>query len=425
MNKKQDLTAVDSTKSGAKVAQNKRNLPRTHKDYWRNKVAKRKVKGALATHFSVRLNYNKSREYFNLGTANKLDAADLAKGIYDFLKVNGWDATREKFKPTAEAKLEIETVGDLIAVFTETSTVRERTKSGYKNHLRRLAGDIKRIPDDPSKYRPGGSDWQVKIDRIKLKDITTEKVAAWRRKQLLGLTPAEAERKETSVSTIINYSRSIWKYSTLPSPFDGFKWKLDVRPHKETVSASDLLGLAERDLKKSEPEQYRALILCLFLGLRKKEADCLTWAQIDTVKSEVSIRSTDYFRPKSRKSTRDIPMQESLVERVLSWKKDADKVFVLHGGIAKPNSKHAYYRANKTWKGLGAWLKSKGVTNSMPIHYLRKLAGSLMYTAYGAVAAQQLLGHESIETTAGSYLSADRRTFDIQPTSPELTIAEG
>lgn len=430
--KRQKSGEVDS-KNGEVMAKSKR-LPKTHKDYWKERVFKKKyldkktgVEEEVGT-YSVRISHLKRREQFNLNTSNKVDAGSEAKRIYGFLKANGWQAALNKYKPDPEKEPEIATVGDLIKVAAEKANIRERTLQGYTSSLRRLASAIKHIDSsDASKYRPGGSDWQKKVDKVKLSAISAEKVHTWRREQLEDAkkNPAKRKRLEISADTVINHSRSIWKHSGLPSPFEGLKWKQTTRRFQPTVDAPTLLFWAEEELAQEHKEQFRALTLCLFLGLRKREADCLTWEQVDFEAGKVRIETTEYFKPKSENSEREIPIQKSLLPAISKWRRDADHLFVLHGGEAKPDASYPYYRANATWIALAAWLRSKGVDSPKPIHYLRKLAGSLMYGASDVYAAQRFLGHSDIRTTAGSYLNEGERTFEIEARKPEPTAIVG
>ena len=433
MDRKRQKSREVDIKIGEVLAKSEKpkRLPKTHKDYWKERVEKLSYKDKdsgetlEAGDYSIRLYYLGRREYFPLNTSNRKTAGDEAKRIYTFLKANGWGLTLAKYKPEAEEKPEVETVGDLIAAAKDKSDVRPRTLQGYSGSIRRLASSIKGIDaNDASKYQPGGSQWQVKVDKVKLSTITPEKVQAWRKKQLDKLNPAERKRKEISVDTVLNHSRSIWKHSGLPSPFEGLKWKQTARRFQPSVDAPTLLYWAEQELKeqypsKPESEQFKALVLCLFLGLRKREADCLTWQQIDFDAGKVRIETTEHFKPKSENSEREIPIQESLLPKVSKWRKGADQTFVLQGGEAKPDVNYPYYRAEDTWKDLTAWLRSKGVDSPKPIHYLRKLSGSLMYSANDIYAAQRFLGHSDIRTTIGSYVHEGSKTFDIQSVKPE------
>lgn len=406
----------------------KKRLPKTHKDYWKERILKKEYQNPKTGQieevgtYSVTLSHLKRREYFNLDSSNKVEAANKAKEIHGFLKANNWEATIAKYKPEADKKPEIETLGNLIAVAKEQADVRSLTFTQYQGALRRIVSGIKGYDSsDASKFKPGGSKWQVKVDKVKLASITADKLQAWRKRQLDKLNPEDRKRKEVSLNSTINQARSLWKHSGLPSPFEGQKWKQTTKGFKPTVGGATLLYWAEQELRgvEGKGEEFKAFMLCLFLGLRKREADCLTWQQIDFEKGKVRIETTEYFKPKSEHSERVITVQASLLPILSKWRDDTDKTFVLHGGDARPLEKYTYYRAKRSWRGLTAWLRSKGVTSQKPIHYLRKLSGSLMYAANDVYAAQRFLGHSDIRTTIGSYLHEGDKSFDLKAEKPE------
>jgi len=429
-NKRQESAEVEIENAEEMPKSQRKKLPANEtSESWKKRVCRKKYKNPKTGKveevgtYSITLSHKKRRVYFNLGSKIHAAAIRKAKAIRIFLKVNGWDATLAKYKPQIEEEPEICNIGDLIRAAAQKAEIRPRTMQGYKNSIRRLASDIKGIDaSDKSKYRPGGGDWQGKVDAVKLSMITSDNVKSWRVKQLKGLDsdPVKKRRKEISVDTVINHSRSIWKYSGFPSPFDGLKWKQTTAQFKPKIAAEHLLYLAEEELNnKKNKEQYKALALCLFLGLRKREADCLSWEQIDLSENRVSIKRTSHFQPKSAKSERDIPLNESLLKEINKWRKAADKTFVLSGKKAKPDASYPYYRAEKTWKDLTVWLRSKGIESAKPIHDLRKLSISLVYAASDIYGAQMFAGHADVRTTIGSYLHKKAQAPIIVPKMPE------
>ena len=85
------------------------------------------------------------------------------------------------------------------------------------------------------------------------------------------------------------------------NPFKGAKLK-DPGPqhyHSE-INPEWLLACADRELRSYQPQQYLALFLCLWAGLRRREADLLTWAQIDFAQGHIYIRRTAHFETLSR-----------------------------------------------------------------------------------------------------------------------------
>jgi len=76
-----------------------------HHSYWLKHVTLldyRDMDGntALTSSFHVRLKHLGRRDRFPLHTANKENAAVLAKEIYLYLVANGWDATLARAFPT-------------------------------------------------------------------------------------------------------------------------------------------------------------------------------------------------------------------------------------------------------------------------------------------------------------------------------------
>lgn len=403
-------------------------LPRSHKDYWKDRVFKQSYKDKSTGqtmqvgHFSVRLSYRNRRETFSLNTSNRKLAADLAKEIDVYLRANGWADTINKYKDEAIEPDEIRTIGDLIRNAERKSEVKPRTFRQNRGSLRRIVGFIKGIKsDDRSKYRPDlerGGKWQEKIDRIHLDSITHEMIQDWRKKQLANLHPKERQTKGKSIDSTINQARSLWKYCDLQNPFSGFKWKQTARRFQPSTKAGELIYKAKQELEQAYPEAHKALVLCMFFGLRRSEADCLTWEQVLTQEKKIRIETTPYFSPKSENSEREIPIQESVLRDLVRWKEEGHPVFVLDGGEAKPNCPYTYYRAAETWDTLIEWLRKNGVNKRTPIHYLRGLAGSLMYETNDVYAAQRYLGHSDIRTTIGSYLHEGAKTFEIVPEKP-------
>ena len=404
---------------------NKR-LPKTHKDYWKSRVEKliytdRKTKEkTVSGEYSIRLYCKGRREYFPLNSSNKATAATKAKEIYTFLNANGWSGALAEYKPKEETA-DVATVGDLVAKATKNAEVRPLTLRQYIGALRKVVGAINGInSDDKSKYRPGGSDWQVKVDKVKLSTITRDKVVAWKKAQTKGLTPKEKKTRDVSVDSTLNKVRSVWKHADGENPFDVLTWKQTAKKFKPTVDAPTLLYYAVEELEKEKPELFKAFVLCVFFGLRKGEADCMTWAQVDLNNRIMKVEVTEYFQPKSENGEREMSIDDAMVEKLKAWHESSmDAVFILEGGEARPFSKHTYYRAGDTWGDLITWLKEKDVVAPKPIHYLRKLAGSLMYAANDVVAAKEFLGHSDIRTTIGSYVEAKKKTFKLEAKKPE------
>ena len=78
------------------------------------------------------------------------------------------------------------------------------------------------------------------------------------------------------------------------------------------------------------PNELLALLLLLWGGLRKAEADTLTWDQVYWRGSYIDIRTTPYFSPKTEESKRHIDLDRSILKEILAHKRKG-RVFVLPG----------------------------------------------------------------------------------------------
>ncbi|MDQ8208168.1 tyrosine-type recombinase/integrase [Coraliomargarita sp. SDUM461003] len=431
---------------------------KTQTDYWKSRLFKQTftsksgAKKEVST-YSCKMQHKGHRETFNTGEPNKQKAAEKARDIYMCLRAVGWEETKLKYKqPTEEKPEAIATVGDVLRVAREVSTISERTFTQYAIALRRLANDIAKIPDTREKYsyrisqkekdegitQSGNQRWVAQVDAVSLTKLTPSALLAWEKKQgdKNKDNPAQQRRDKDNAASTLRRARSLFgkklitslkEQLTLPEvlPFDDdrFKWKPSTKRYVQSIDPKELVGVASSELAKDEPESYKALLLCIFCGLRRAEADCLTWEQIDFSNQLLHIKETPHFKPKTLESTRTIHLSEKLIVELKKLKKldplsqKTNQHFVLRGGKAKPNSKHPYYRADlkpwKTWSKLARWLKEKGIESSKPIHELRKMSGSLINESFGIEAARNHLGHSDVSTTSKSYLGTQKAVIDL------------
>jgi hypothetical protein len=84
-------------------------ISKDHIDYWKAKVFIR----PSCSQYSVRIQRSKRREVFNLNTANKTNAAHLAKEVWYYILANGMDGAVLKYKDGDESNSSMDTIGDL------------------------------------------------------------------------------------------------------------------------------------------------------------------------------------------------------------------------------------------------------------------------------------------------------------------------
>ncbi|WP_157836881.1 tyrosine-type recombinase/integrase [Geminisphaera colitermitum] len=309
--------------------------------------------------------------------------------------------------------------------------------------LRKMVADIAKIDANAKKKQRrvkydhvsgGHVAWLAKVDGQSLGLLTPESINAWRNAYITkaGNNPVKRKSAERSAASYLRCARSLFREEVTallrvklpPNPFAEVKIK-DPGPQRyhSEVNPEWLLACAERELR-NDPEsrqQYLALLLCLWGGLRRKEADLLTWKQIDLAEGTLHIRRTPYFEPKTEESERVVDLSPGAVKMLRSFKMRAKGEFVLTGSDPHPEATYDYYRCDCTWRKLIKWMKGKGITQTKAIHSLRKESGSLIASDFGIEAARQHLGHRDISTTSSHYVAKKKRIEVSLPTGSAIT----
>ena len=421
---------------------------KVHQDYWKGRLVRRDYRdreGSMVEmpDWHVRIAALGQRHWFNLGTANQAAAAVKARDIYVSLISVGLAATLAKHKPSTIAKAEICTVGEFLADVGMRSHLKAMTVRRYAVKLRKMVADIAKVEAgvkakarrEKYDYVNGGrAAWLAKIDCQSLDVLTSEAITEWRNAYTAkaGTDPVKRKSAERSAASYLRCVRALFTEDVLSvlgvklpaNPFVGVKLKDPgaARYHSE-INPEWLLGCAERELKAEHTNQYLGLFLCLWAGLRRKEADLLMWAQVDLSAGELNIRRTAYFEPKTEESIRTIDLAPAAVDVLRSFKKWSGSEFVLKGSEPDPSATYDFYRCDCTWRDLNKWLKNKGVTDRKAIHSLRKESGSLIASAHGIEAARQHLGHRDIRTTSSHYVQKKKRV-EISLTAGGLDIVK-
>ncbi|MGH7996700.1 MAG: tyrosine-type recombinase/integrase [Opitutaceae bacterium] len=429
------IEKFEDGKSGQEVAkQNGQAGPsRFHVDYWKRRLYRktftRDGQRSEVQEWSVRLQHLGCREAFALGTANAAAAAAKAKEIATLLDANGWEPTLARYKPGTAAKAEICSVGEFLAGVETRGHLRPRTFKIYAMKLRRIVADVVKLDAGLSRkakrakfdYVNGGHKaWLARVEGQRLDVLTPEAIAAWRNEFVAraGSDPLKRKSAERTAASCIRCARALFSPEIIgllsvkvpPNPFSGVKLR-DPGPKRyhSNVNPEWLILCAEKELREAEPQQFLALSLCLWAGLRRKEADLLAWAQVDLAEGSIHVRRTAFFEPKTEESQRVIDLAPAAVDVLRPFKDGSNSEFVLDGGDPDPTATWPYYRCNATWRKLIAWLQGKGVSERNAIHTLRKESGSLIACSYGIEAARQHLGHRDIRTTSAHYVDKKKR----------------
>jgi integrase len=448
-NSTQPIAARENPESGSEVAQlnrtepylksmseppkAKRTLSRTHTDYWKARLFRRTYdqdgKQREVNDLYVRIQHGGRREFFGLNTTNQDAASGKARDIFTFLKANGWDATLAKFKPDADgqAKLDV-TIGDFLSAVENTRKLSARTFDNYRRCFRTIVAESFgiRLKNGESKYdyRTGGHQaWSQRIDEIRLERLTPDRVNQWKRDRIAIAehAPTAISSARRTVNTYIRCSRSLFSLTLirelkglkLPAvlPFSGVELEeAGSQNYVSKINAQTLIAKARSELRKADPEAYKAFLLGLFAGMRKAEIDSAEWRMLNFNTNILRLEETEWLHLKTHDSAADIAidpevMSELRALRPTQVRKPARwSQFILQSTHApRPDALRPYYRCKDTFNRLNTWLRGKGIRSNKPLHELRKEVGAVIATEQGIYAASKFLRHSDITTTARHY----------------------
>lgn len=422
---------------------------KTHQDYWHRRVVKRQYVGTdglkhTPPEFSVRMRHLKHDVWFNLETPNQSAAAAKARDIYVSLIAMGWEVTLAKFKPAPKHDDRPCTVGEFLRDLSQRGPLKAMTLRRYAVKLRKMVADVAKLEEGLKKkarrmkydYLKGGrAAWVERVDSQRLDILKPEEVNAWRNAYVAkaGNDPVRRKSAERSAASYLRCVRALFAPDVLScitvklpaNPFAGVKLK-DPGPqrYRSEVNPELLLIAANSELKPENPQPYLALCLCLWAGLRRREADLLLWEQVNLAEGTLTVRRTPYFEPKTEESQRVIDLAPEIVATLRMFKATAKGDFVLTGSDPAPSATYDYYRCDCTWRKLIEWLKGKGITAQKAVHALRKESGSLVASSFGIEAARHHLGHRDIRTTSAHYVTKKRRV-EVSLTPSAFRVLEG
>lgn len=422
-------------------------LPKTAAAYWLAKVHK----PGSSPHYNVQIAHRKQRHRFPLETADKAIAAERARDRYLHIVAHGWDATLEKFKPEAVKAMKIATIGSWLESVKATAEIRPATFTNYANSIRQIASEIEEIGDQPatdehgepkrdrrkrivylSRFNAQGGGnalWLAKVDALPLSILTAAAAQKWKLAYIdrAGASPDARRRAENTATSRLRSARALFSAEArefasadliLPDPlpfasafdFQGGRKKKKKKANTAYQSKIDAAELIDKAKQELTGEPFKIFALGLLCGLRKREIDLLTWSQVDFTKGVVRIERTEYFTPKSEDSTGEVDLDAELLAMLRGWKATASGPFVIESARApRHESSRVYYRCESDFASLYAWLRKHGVKAQKPLHELRKELGAILASAHGIFAAQSVLRHAQISTTAAYYTDKKRR----------------
>jgi hypothetical protein len=250
----------------------------------------------LTKEWYARVQFQGKRAFFPLGTPNRAAAAAKARDIFLFLTVNGWPLTLARYKARSQSAPAADTseitVGSFLDAVFSVCTNRS-TIEGYATAFRKIVADLFGLATDPAKfdYQSGGRDeWLAKIHGIRLSEITPAKIQKWKQSFLAAARddPLALRKARISVNTLLRRSRSLFSRKVLrqlplrlpsPLPFDGVEFEpRQSMKYRSNFNVLDLIKLANKELRPSDPPVYMIFLLGVAGGLRRKEIDLLEWS---------------------------------------------------------------------------------------------------------------------------------------------------
>jgi integrase len=401
---------------------------------------------SATTDWCVRIAYRGRREVFNTGTPNAEAAAKRALNIYRRIVGAGWDEALVEFKPKAAPKKALPaTVGSLIEAATRLSSARSESLDTYAKALRRITAAVIGL-EDGRKYdfKRGSAEWRAKVDATSLERLTPAAVLAWKNAFLKSADgPEERNAAVVTVNSLLRNSKALVSKRirpflegeiTLPTPlwFEGVPAEKEPSlRYRSRIDAGTILAAAQAELAEQEAEAFKALLLTLVCGLRRSEADALTWDQVDLEAGILEIRDTEHKALKSRDSAGQIGLDGEVVAILKRFHQRKRGAFVLESPTrAKaPHGEHKSrtYRCDATFNALLDWLKAQGVGGRRPIHTLRKEIGSIIASRDGIFAASRYLRHSDIRITSRLYADSKKPVMAglgalLLPPQPEKDV---
>lgn len=413
-------------------------------NYWIARL-KKKINslGEESPHWSIQLQIGKTRRGFSTGTGNKEAASKIAAGIYNDILVMGWDAAIAKHRPTNEPDPDlpppVASVGEWIAAARKVSEANESTFTSYSRAVRKIVADILAVEKTKKRFGPrkgGAADYRAKIDAASLEVLTLPAVQKWRLEYVKrAKTPAEERSRMTSCNSTIRQARSLFAGKILkflpdlrlpdPIPFHAVEFfPRQSAKYFSRIDAKTLLQEAHRELAKTDPPAFLAMLLALSAGLRKGEIDSLQWHQVDFNRQLIRVESTDAASLKTADSRDEVAIDENTIAILRGFHATKEDQFVIAGDGegSGPKKWGQHYRAGATFDRLTAWLRKHGVTARKPLHELRKELGALVTAEHGIYAASRVLRHSNVATTAAHY--TDLKTRPVIDVGGWLTGAE-
>lgn len=352
---------------------------------------------------------NKKRINRSLDTREESIAIQRAKALVEAANTQKWNVIQDSagYEGNGFAK-----IGDIITSFKSYAQVNGLAEVSINSYIKRL-GMLLRF---------GGAGSSIPM--ISSSALTEELIGRFKENYVSSRKTGNQDSILRSANTIIRDARSMfnpaaiawYKQHGLKMPeISGFKSApgFKVQTKQYSLPPADLrkrTELSGRGLFGEETALYLVFMLAYDLGMRASEImnAKLSWINIGSHgRPEMQIINRTDFTPKWKRE-RSIPIPDKTYEEIKEFA--AGREYILPG--ENPTD-----RRDLVWKQFSKWMRSIGWnqdTYPKAAHELRKLRGSEWYSSpeIGPAAAQEWLGHMSMDTTSKFYA---RLSIDIAP----------
>ena len=328
--------------------------------HWLPRMEMRAGRGYFETRFCMS---GKVRR-LSFQTRSREDAARQAAAVWRDIERAGWDVAFGKVRPPVQPKAG--TVGALITAAHGLSVARAQSLDTYAKALRRIVAGVCRI-DDAGKFKDAGRSYREKVDAVRLDKITPAAVKQWRNDYLraAGTDATARNRAVVTTNSLIRNAKALFGRKILPDlrtllilppvlPLDGVS--LEKPPsmrYQSRLDARQILTAAREGLATDDPEAFKLLLLTLVCGLRRSEADLLTWAAFDFAGRKLILRDTEFHRLKSADSAGAVDLDPETAAIFQGYRaKSPGSIFVLDGPQHAPRGRTRAYRAEGTHQRL-------------------------------------------------------------------------
>lgn len=198
-----------------------------------------------------------------------------------------------------------------------------------------------------------------------------------------------------------------------PLPFSGAEFEpRQSLKYRSTFNMAALITKAKDALAPGDPEVFKAFLLGVMVGLRRKEIDLLEWDSFLWNAGVVRVQATQHFDAKTEDSLGDVAVDIELLEVFRGYRARATSAFVIESrDQPKPGASYSHYRCQEVFDRLINWLRQNDVKGNKPLHTLRKEFGSQVCAAHGVHAASRQLRHADIAITNMFYTDARKRAL--------------